>query len=141
LKLQGRLCSFAREGQFVAICYDQVAKRLVTLWVKGESVKTYNLRVSSVEDFAHWQFKEIEVSGLGPYEFVQAYLSANGRLLGVVNMVGEISCLSVADGRVLATLAPSIPFTAVTHGADGSEFWLVEARKRVYKCALIQETI
>lgn len=129
-----------REGRCVAICYDQAAKRLVTLWAKAAEGEPYKLRIGSVKEFAHRQFEEIDVCGLGPVRFVQANLSANGRLLGVVNMAGEISCLSVADGRVLATLAGSAPFTSVAPGADGSEFWLVEARTRVYKCALVEGT-
>ena len=116
------------EGLCVAVCYDQAAKRLVTLWVKAtDGIETYSLRVGPVIEFARWQFQEIDVSGLGEFRFVQADLSANGRFLGVVNMPGEISCLSVTDGRVLATLAGSVPFRAVAPGADGSEFWLVEA--------------
>ena len=130
-----------REGLCVAVCYDQVAERLVTLWVKAtDGIETYSLGVGPVKEFARWQFQEIDVSGLGEFRFVQADLSANGRFLGVVNMPGEISCLSVADGRVLATLAGSAPFTAVAPGADGSEFWLVEARASVYRCALVEGT-
>ena len=130
-----------REGLCVAVCYDQVAGRLVTLWVKAtDGIETYSLRVGRVKEFARWQFQEIDVSGLGQFRFVQADLSANGRFLGVVNMPGEISCLSVADGRVLATLAGSAPFTAIARGADGSEFWLVEAGTSVYRCALVEGT-
>jgi len=129
-----------REGLCVAICYDQTAKRLVTLWVKAAEGEPYNLRVGSVKEFSHWQFQEIDVGGLGQFGFVQANLSANGRLLGVLNRAGEISCVSVADGRVLATLAASAPFTAVVPGADGSEFWLVESRSSVYRCALVERT-
>lgn len=128
-----------REGFCVAICYDHAAKRLVTLWaMAAEGAGTYKLRVGSVEEFTHRQFQEIKVCGLGPFRFVRANLSENGLLLGVLNMAGEISCLSVADGRVLATLAGSTPFTAFVPGADGSEFWLVEARTRVYRCVLVE---
>lgn len=131
-----------REGFCVEVCYDQTAERLVTLWVKAtDGVQTFHLRVGPVREFAHWQFQEIDVSGLGLSRFVQADLSADGRLLGVINMAGEISCISIEDGRVLATLAGSEPFTAVAPGQGGSEFWLVEAGASIYRCALVEGTV
>jgi hypothetical protein len=128
------------EGLCVAVCYDKSAEQLVTLWVKAaEEGETYYLRVGPVKEFCRWQFREVNVLGLGPYRFVQADLSADGRLLGIVNMAGEFSCLSIGDGRVLATLAGSAPFTAVVPGADGPKFWLVEARTLVYGCSLVEK--
>lgn len=131
-----------REGLCVSVCYDKGSEKLVTLWVKETGgLSSYSLRIGPVRDFARWQFQEIEVSGLGEFRFLQADLSANGRFLGVVNMSGEISCLSVAEGRVFATLAGSAPFTAVAAGADGSEFWLVEASSNIYRCSLVEGTV
>jgi len=139
LKRVGEEFRHPREGLCVAVCFDQVADRLVTLWLKTmDGIDSYSLKVGPMKEFIRWQFQEINVNGFGGYRFVQADLSANGQFLGVVNMPGEISCLSVADGRVVATLAGSAPFTSVSPGADGSDFWLLEARTRVYKCALVE---
>ncbi len=131
-----------REGLCVAACYDPTTKQLVTLWAKpAGGTETYALRVGGVREFAQWQYREISVSGLGPSSFVQAALSGDSRLLGVLNRAGEFSCLSVADGCVLAVLAGSAPFTAVAPGADNSEFWLAEARASVYRCALVERPV
>ncbi|MFC1539019.1 DUF4062 domain-containing protein [Candidatus Latescibacterota bacterium] len=141
LERLGEQLRHPREGLCIAICYDKVNKRLVTLWVKViEGTETYYLRVGSVNDFICWHTQEINVTGLGPYRFVQANLSADSKLLGVVNIAGEISCLSVADGRVRATLAPDTPFSAVVPGAEGSKFWVVDTHVCVYGCTLIEET-
>jgi hypothetical protein len=131
----------SNEGLCVAVCYDEATERLVTLWVKAQDGnETYSLKAGPVHDFTAWHFQETEVTGLGRYRFVQADLSADGRLLGVVNSAGEFSCLSIADGRVVATLAGSAPFTAVTPGAEGPKFWLVETRLRIYRCSLLGKT-
>ena len=128
-----------REGLCVAICYNQVDKKIVTLWVKETNgIETYHLRVGPLKEFIHWQFEDIDVIGLGKFRFIQAELSANGRFLGVVNIAGEISYLCVATGRVIATLSGSAPFTNIAPGPEGSEFWLVESQANIYKCELIE---
>jgi hypothetical protein len=128
-----------KEGLCLSVCFDQTTGQMVMLWAEPmNGVTTYNLRIGPVKEFVNWQFKEIPVTGLGLATFVDASLSANGRFLGVVNLAGEISCLSIEDGRVLATLVGSVPFTAVAHGAEGSEFWLVEAQTKVYKCIFVE---
>jgi len=129
-----------REGLCVAFLYDHVAKRLVTLWVNSiEGIENYGLRIGSVEEFAQWRFQELNVIGLGQIKLVQANLSADGRFFGVVNMAGEIVCISILDGKVITTLSGSSPFTAVVHGCEGSEFWIVEKSSTIYKCKLIEE--
>jgi len=130
-----------REGLCVAICYDSTARRFVMVWAKlQEGVQSYSLRIGSADDLANWGFRETEIVGLGPSTLVQSDLSADAQFLGVVNRAGEFSCLNVADGRVVATLAGSAPFTAVAAGPAGPEFWLVEARSRVYRCSLSRHT-
>lgn len=127
-----------REGLCVAICYDDNAQRLVTLWEK-ESIERglRYLRIAPVEDYIDWRFRETEVTGLNAYSFLQAEISADGRWMGIVNYAGELSCLSLENSSVRAVLAASSPFTAVAKGPSGSEFWLVEAHTRIYKCALV----
>jgi hypothetical protein len=100
--------------------------------------ETYSLAIGSIRGFIRWQVQTVDVTGLGAYRFVQADLSADGRFMGVLNMHGELSCLSIEDGRVSAVLAGSAPFTAIAPGAEGPEFWLVEARARIFGCSLIE---
>ena len=129
-----------REGLCIAFCHDRVAKKLVTLWViEKEGIENYKLRVGSVEEFAQWKFQELNVLGLGQIKFVQANLSADSRFLGVLNMAGEISCVSITDGKVITSLSGSYPFTALVDGCEGSEFWLVENHSIIYKCKLFEK--
>lgn len=123
------------EGQCVALCADK-RQHLVSLWEKESGGGRYLLRTGPVTGFINWHFQEERVIGLGPIGFLQAELSADGQLLGMVTRAGEFFCVKVADGRVLASLAGSAPFTAVAPGASGAEFWLVEAGSRVYRCSL-----
>jgi hypothetical protein len=128
-----------KEGSCLAVHYDRVSKKLVTLWVKStDGQDSYSLRVGPVKEFARWQFKEIDIVGLGEIAYVGSGLSANGRFLGIVNTAGEMCCLSVTTGNLVATLASGAPFTAVAPGAAGPEFWLGGAHASVYRCALAE---
>jgi Domain of unknown function (DUF4062) len=124
-----------KDGFCLAVCHDPVGERLVTLWATYAG--SYFLRVGPVREFSDWHFQEREVSGLGELNFFQAALSANGELIAVVNAGGEVSCVSVADGGVKATLAGSRPFTSCAPGSSGPELWLLEAQARIYKCTLV----
>jgi len=126
------------EGQCLAVCYDQANRRIVTLWgEKNNGIDTYLLRIASVTEFTRWRFQEIDITGIGPFEINQTALSADGRFLGLLNRAGEMICVSITDGQVLATLSTSSPFTAVVSGARGSEFWLTEDRTRIYQLILV----
>jgi hypothetical protein len=125
-----------REGICQAICYDRLRGRLVTVWAV-EGSDSLRFRLATVEDFIAWNIEERELSDLGPKRFKQAVLSPDGHWVGVLNVAGEFSCVRVADGRTVATLAASTPFAMVSPGADGTEFWLVTARIQVYRCELM----
>ena len=129
-----------REGLCLALCYNISVQQLVTLWAKEAGGNgTYTLKIAPVQEFINWNFKEIIVQGLGPFRFSHASLSADGRFLGILNMSGEISCISLDNGLVHATLGASNPFTAIAPGAEGPEFLLVEAYTRIYKVRLLEE--
>lgn len=124
-----------REGICQSICYDKTTGKLVTVWtVEGED--RHCLRLGSVEDFAAWHIEERNLADIGPKTLRQAVLSPDGHWLGILNVAGEFSCVRVNDGRTVATLAASIPFTMVAPGASDAEFWVVTAQIHVYRSAL-----
>ncbi|MCX5893307.1 MAG: DUF4062 domain-containing protein [Deltaproteobacteria bacterium] len=135
----GKQFRHPREGQCIALCADK-RQQLVTLWEKESGGGSYLLRVGPVTGFIDWHFQEDLVTGLGDIGFLQAELSADAKLLGIVTRAGEFYCVNIADGRVLASLAGSAPFTAVAPGASGPEFWLVEAGSRVYRGSLMRQS-
>jgi hypothetical protein len=138
LELVARQTRDPRDGQSVRAWFDNAAQRLVILWtVPRHEDQAYRLLVGSIEDALTWDLSEVPVLGLASKAIGGGCLSANGRFLAVTTAEGELSCISVADGRVVATLAGSMPFTSVAPGRDGPEFWLVESRSRTYRCSLV----
>jgi hypothetical protein len=138
LELVARQTRHPREGQSIGAWFDGAAQELVTLWIgAGRDEQTYRLSVGSIEDAQVWDMSETPVLGLATRGVVEGCLSANGRFLGLTTAEGELSCISVADGKVASTLAASMPFTSVAPGPDGPEFWLVESRARTYRCSLV----
>ena len=137
LELVARQTRHPREGQSIGAWYDSATQRLVILWVGvRREDQAYRLSMGSIEDAQVWDMSEMPVLGLATKGVVKGCLSANGRFLGLITAEGELSCISVADGKVVATLAASMPFTSVAPGRNGPEFWLVESRSRTYKCSL-----
>jgi len=147
LKTSGSIPSLKRLGQQlrhptdgICLCeaYDTHADRVITLWVKqNDGDEIYLLRTGTINEFLSWQLRETVVNGLGPSTFVQGACSANSQFIGVINRAGDMACVSVEQGQVLATLASSQPFTAIASGAEGAAFWLLEARERVYGCIVV----
>ncbi len=124
-----------REGLCSALTSDSVQNRLVMLWTV-EGTSDHLIRVASVEEFIEGRYQDLKLSGEGSLGFVQMAISPDGHWLGIVNQHGDLIYVSMADGRAVATLSGSSPFTWIAAGGSGSEFWLVEAREHVYRCTL-----
>jgi hypothetical protein len=122
-----------REGICEAICYDAGGDQLVTVWTL-EGKQGYRLRSGTVEEFSSWQIRQQDIVGVGDMRFLQAALSPDSRWLGVLGAAGDLVCLNVDDGRAVATLSPSLPFTAIATGGGATTFWVVEAGSQVYGC-------
>ena len=128
----------ANEGSCTALWHNQSEDRLLTLWAIPDAGKDrHGLRFGSMEDWISGQFQETRIVGLGAFAFEQGALSADGRFLGLVSRSGEIFCVRLSDSRVVATLAGSVPFSAVAPGAAGSTFWLADGQSQLYSCSLI----
>jgi hypothetical protein len=124
-----------REGLCMAICYDSNHDRLVTLW-KKEGQKGYLLKSGRLEDFEAWQVENQDISGFGGSGFVKAALTENGGYLGVLNLAGELTYIRVEDGKAIATLAGSLPFTLLAPASGDDAFWLSDAQSKIYHCQL-----
>jgi len=126
-----------REGICVALCYDAVRDRLVTVWtVEGRG--EYRLRLGSIGEFVAWSITERDLPSLDPLRCHQAVLSTDGKWLGVLCGGGELAYVNVETGGITASLAGSVPFIAVETAPGEAKFWLVEAHGRVYRCELRQ---
>jgi hypothetical protein len=138
LKRLGEQIRHPKEGVCVVLRYDPNMDKIATIWSLGEHGVSYWLRIGTVDEYIRWQCQEIKVQGLGDFTVVQGALSANGRYLAITNRAGELSYVSLADGRVTTTLCGSSPFTMIAPGAEGSEVWLAEDNSRIYKCTLVE---
>ena len=138
LELAGRYVRHPNEGQSSGLWFDDAAGRLVSLWLAPRhEEEPYRLLVAPLEDATAGRFTETPVVGLGNVRCAGGSLSADGAFLGLLTGVGELHCVRVADGRSVAILAGSLPFTSVAAGPRAAEFWLAEAQAQPYHCSVI----
>jgi len=129
--------SFAiREGFCIAMDHDPSSGRLVMLWHREHD--TPLLRIGSVEEFLENRFVDHVLGEVGLLGTAQMAVSPNGKVVGIVNVSGEFVCVEIADGKEIATLATSVPFTHIAKGGSDNTFWLVQGLDVIYECSLVQ---
>ncbi len=125
------------EGTCAALWHIEAGDRLVALWAApGAGTEPWRLRIGSTDDWISGRFQETRIAGLEAFRLEQGALSADQGFLGLLSHTGEMFCVRLADSQVVAALAGSVPFSAVTPGPASSAFWLAEGQTRVYRCSL-----
>ena len=125
-----------REGLCVAMDYDHTRGRLVLLWQPEGKYPV--LRTATVKEFLADQFRDRELQRAGLLGDSRIAVSPDGRVLGIVNSGRELVCVSLDTGKLVATLAGSLPFTHIAPGGEGTSFWLAQAQDVVYGCTLVE---
>lgn len=127
-----------RDGLCIDMDYDPASGRLVILWQLESKIVV--LRTACVEDFLSGRFTGREVHGAGLLGAARISVSPDGHLLGVVNSLGEFVCVNIADGKIIAILGGSLPFTHLAPAGQGACFWLVRGQDSIYHCELMRQT-
>ncbi len=123
-----------REGLCIAMDYAPSSRRFAMLWhVEGGAPV---LRTGSMDDF----MAGTHVDYPFPTDMVghaQMSFSPSEREIGIVTEFGDFLCVSASDGHLIARLESSADFSHIAAGKGAHDFWLVEARDRIFGCTVM----
>jgi hypothetical protein len=122
-----------RDGVCLAMDATPSSARLVSLWHLETGANV--LRVASPPEFLEGKWTDCPLTELAEIGMPQVAISPDERMVGIVSQ-NEFACVETRTGEVAARLTSSSGFTHVAAGPAGAEFWLVEARDRIYHCRL-----